>query len=355
MKENEFGKGALYSEKLSHIKHHNEIATDSAPFDYNLGYDITKVIAATIPTFQDFLTKNQGSAGSCGGEATSYKEEVVYALNNKIYEPKSSRYIYSQCFVAPSGSSDAGLIGIITNRGTPDTSAFSDYPSDGSLPTESFMQNSTDITETVSENASACILGQPVYVNLDIDSIAQAVRDAGGIIIGIYGQNNGTWLSEFPQAPTTTVGAWAHWLFLGKVVTVNGKVYLGVKNSWGSEVGDNGWQYLGVEYLPYIWRAFTFVNTGISKEFTHTFDTTQTYKVGANNPEIIALQEALKIDGEFPVNQVCTGYFGKITQQAVINFQKKYASDILAPLGLAKGTGVVASHTLAQLNNLFAK
>ena len=346
MKECDFGKGAIHTPRLIHLRQHNDVAGDSAPFDWNLGYDVTQVIKT------DLLTKNQGGAGSCGGEATSYKCEVVYYLNTGVYEPKSARYIYGQCFVPPSGSSDAGLIGVLTTMGTPDTSVFTDSPTTG-LPTEAFMENVSDITEAVNENASSCVLGTPIYVNEDMDSMAKAIRDTGGIIIAIYCQNNGTWLSEYPTAPTTTIGAWAHWLYAGKALTINGKQYIGVKNSWSSSVGANGWQYLGIEYLPYIWRAFTFVNLGEKGEFTHTFDTNQTYKFGANNSEVIALQKALKIDGEFPVSQICTGYFGNITQRAVIKFQEKYAKDILTPLGLIHGTGVAGKNTLTKLNSLF--
>lgn len=45
-----------------------------------------------------------------------------------------------------------------------------------------------------------------------------------------------------------------------------------------------------------------------------------------------------------------TGYFGPITQQAVIRFQDKYASEILEPVGLSNGTGFVGPSTREFLN-----
>lgn len=72
-----------------------------------------------------------------------------------------------------------------------------------------------------------------------------------------------------------------------------------------------------------------------------------------NNSEVRCLQNFLKAQGAgiYPEGLV-SGNFGKLTRQAVIKFQEKYASEILTPLGLLSGTGYVGPSTGAKINQM---
>ena len=70
-----------------------------------------------------------------------------------------------------------------------------------------------------------------------------------------------------------------------------------------------------------------------------------------NNSEIRCLQEFLKTQGsEIYPEGLVTGNFLALTKAAVIRFQEKYVSEILAPWGLTEGTGFVGKNTRAKIN-----
>jgi len=73
---------------------------------------------------------------------------------------------------------------------------------------------------------------------------------------------------------------------------------------------------------------------------------------GSKGEDVRELQKCLARWQEvYPEGEI-TGYFGAKTKAAVIRFQEKYASEILYPIGLKKGTGDVKPMTRKKLNEI---
>jgi hypothetical protein len=91
--------------------------------------------------------------------------------------------------------------------------------------------------------------------------------------------------------------------------------------------------------------------------FCYTFN--QNLKIGDQNSDVTGLDRVLVREGFLTNDQVFQDgrtvlSFDEMTASAVVGFQEKYASDILAPSGLRRGTGYVGPTTRAKLNALYA-
>jgi peptide/nickel transport system substrate-binding protein len=75
-------------------------------------------------------------------------------------------------------------------------------------------------------------------------------------------------------------------------------------------------------------------------------------KKGSQGTEVKELQKCLAQDPEVYPEADITGWFGSLTQKAVIRFQEKYSKDILEPWGFKQGTGLVSKTTRAKLNEI---
>jgi len=82
---------------------------------------------------------------------------------------------------------------------------------------------------------------------------------------------------------------------------------------------------------------------------------TKTLKLGMTDAEVSKLQSFLKTMPDVYPEGLVTGYYGQLTAKAVKKFQEKNAGDVLKPLGLSEGTGVVGEKTMEKMNKVIAE
>ena len=113
-------------------------------------------------------------------------------------------------------------------------------------------------------------------------------------------------------------------------------------------------------FAPLIALTLVFaVPSALIAQGTGTNPFTATLVLGSSGLQVMTLQKLLNSDPDTriatsgvgsPGNE--TEYFGALTRAAVVRFQEKYASEVLAPVDLTTGNGRVGVYTRAKLNAL---
>ncbi len=112
-----------------------------------------------------------------------------------------------------------------------------------------------------------------------------------------------------------------------------------------------------IAFVSLLIAFLTFTHGTVADAETNIF--TVNLSLGSRGTQVTTLQQILNRDESTrvastgpgsPGNE--TGYFGSLTKVAVVRFQEKYASEVLAPAWLSLGTGYVGFYTRAKLNAL---
>ena len=112
---------------------------------------------------------------------------------------------------------------------------------------------------------------------------------------------------------------------------------------------------LGIAGIALVAILVGLVTVSIANAATYNF--TRSLSVGSTGSDVMDLQKMLNMSADTqlassgagsPGNE--TSYFGSITKAGVIKWQNKYASEVLAPVGLSSGTGYFGPSSRAKAN-----
>jgi hypothetical protein len=210
--------------------------------------------------------KNQFNSSSCGGQAGSYWLEIVDRRLDHTDIQFSAKSIYAPIAYPQGGTTVYALEQQINKLGANFESDVPSYYPDTTTD-EKFMIDKSYQTSELANKALRDAFRVSVSVPIDIESMAQAIQNSGGVIIEVQGQNNGTWYSATPKPPIKGNGEiWAHFVNGSSAGLLNGQKALAFSNSWGTQAGQGGWQYFTEEYINsgYIVDCFTWYPLGVT-------------------------------------------------------------------------------------------
>lgn len=360
------GTGAFQS---PHDDRHWTLAAVGAPTLYDQSCFIDQ--AWQIPRMQNKL-------GCCVG--CTFEEivaQMVHAISQATgvpYQELSYRFVYAVCKcldgMEAQGTNPALCAKVVRTYGVP-LAKF--CPNDTTLDHETFVYNRNlrNIPQEAFNDAltrrSTADFDVPVTEDGIMQAITYAKANGGGVAVlrqigNTYWtapNGNPSWDASGPnsilpiQPTANTVSGHEEFLYGYDHEAGTGRLRVYWLNHWSDSWASKGraWEYADV-WLKYVTEIRVVVSaTPTVIDFKYHF--ANILKRGMQGADVVALQHVLKLEGIFPETQPFTGYFGDITFNDVVQLQQKYASEILAPLGLTHGTGAVGEATLAWLNKKY--
>lgn len=241
-------------------RRHVSKTVSGMPFNWTTGYDVRNTIGP-------ITIKNQGTNDSCGGQAGSYAMEISRCLQGITDGQISAKSIYSPIAYPGGGTTVPALTTQFCTKGGNLETAVPSYDAVGNPLSELLMEDLSWQTPSTVADAFKRAGYTPLNVNIDINSIAQAIQAYGFVIWEIRGQVNGTWASAFPVPPQkgATGEFFAHFMCGIGGQYANSQNELIFLESEGTVQGEAGIQFFHQDYVDsgYIVDCFTFIPDGM--------------------------------------------------------------------------------------------
>jgi hypothetical protein len=338
---------------------------DTRPIEKKIkDYKFNEIVASTNPVnwvekpqseWRKFPIFNQNGSGSCVAQTLAKLLGVMYWLKNNIYVHFSATHIYQRRTNKPTpGMIGANAFQIASESATLEQLVPSQNMTDAQMDREIIEQYKDDVGK---------IFSVPNYVEMptqDIETVASVIQTTGKAVMVWFYFTMGEWNQAVPQIVNPSLtrqnAPGLHSVPAVDFTLYNGKKALIIEDSWGESAGLHGQRVITEDFFKVRnWYAGYPVNFKFDSQTTpkpkYTFITPM--YLGQNTNDVKSLQDILKYEGFFPINQGSTGYYGAITAKAVLAFQKKYK--VASDTELTQLAGSRAgSATIAKLNELYS-
>lgn len=336
------------------------------PEEKRKDYKIEEMVASFAPVnwtekpvrdWRRFPIFNQDGSGSCVAQTMAKLLGVLYYLKNGLYVHFSATHVYQRRSNKPAG----GMAGVdafkIAQQGiTLEELVPSQNMSDSQMDGIVIDQYKKDV---------GSIFKIPNYVELpfkDIDAVASVIQHTKKAVMVWCFFENREWLNV-PKILNPNLDLYAAATARHSIAAVDFTLYQGekaliIEDSWGPGTGLGGQRILtesffkARNFFAAYPIAFVFDDQSPTPTPAPAYTFTKILKFGETNADIVALQKALQYFGFFPANIATTGYYGAITADAILKWQKannvasldelnSLAGRVFGPKSIAKMNGAL--------------
>lgn len=303
-------------------------------------------------TYRKFPIFNQDGSGSCVAQTEAKELGIMRQLKDGNYVHFSATDIYQRRSNKPNGGMGAADVRQIAKEGV----------------TLEILVPSQNMGDAQMDNASVAPYMHEVgkvfaitdSINLtagNIEEIASVIQTTGkGVMVWFYFAIDEWTERPVVKYPTLTIETGLrHSVTAVDFTLVNGKKCLIIEDSWGTSYGLAGQRIIDEDFLKARnWYASYLVNFKFDQPpvVKPHYSFALPMEFGQTSADIKALQDILKYETLLPTNISSTGYYGALTAQAVLKFQKKYQVAPDAELDPLQGRRC-GQKTIAKLNQLY--
>lgn len=321
---------------------------------------VNNVVWETKTSFKEYYPYDQKSSLSCVSGGGAITEEHFSKIEGKDYIP-SRKDIYFRRSNKPNGGMAMPDLFNVCIQG---------IASENSVPSqatgEEYMNKEYPITPNILGERSAHNFSTWVSIKnfKDIDTLASIVDHTPIVCFWFFDDSKSwqEWWTVYPQVVNENCDLYdsktlRHQASIVDRTLINGKKYFVVQDTAGVGYGTGKNKNLRFVDEAFIQKRLYSAGYGINNlsvvETTKPkVKLTKPLKVGDFGTDVKQLQSILIYEGFLKI-ATPTGTFAGMTRKAVMDYQSKYASEILYPLGLKLPTGIVGASTIKHINTKY--